>query len=209
MNRGFVLALAAALCACAPAPVRMPPAQAAEVLNLFSSGRGPANICTPDGRALLRGAVRAYGREMGRSGVAWPAIPGASGEADDITHVEVSVLISYAAGFVYTTDFQPAARRLMSQLTFSQLPEILSLRRAARVACGDVQSLQQAAARYFMEQTRMEQMMRSAQSRSRGAETADRLRRQSNRLQRARADMEMYAEIVAQRMAENPVLPPS
>lgn len=208
MNRGFVFALAAALSACAPAPVQMPAAQASEVLNLFSSGRGPANVCTPDGRALLRGAVRAYGREMGRSGVPWPVIPGVSGEAEDITHVEISVLISYAAGFVYTTDFPPATRRLMSHLTFSQLPEISSLRRAARVACGDVQALQQAAARYFLEQARMEQMMRSAQSRGRGAETADRLRRQSNRLERARADLEMYAEIVEQRMEENPALPP-
>ena len=72
MKRGLVLALAAALSACAPAPVHMPAAQAAEVLNLFSAGRGPANVCSADGRALLRGAVRAYSREMNRSGVAWP-----------------------------------------------------------------------------------------------------------------------------------------
>src|SRR5512134_1117443 len=54
MKRGLILAFAAALSACAPAPVQMPAAQASEVLNLFAVGRGPANLCSADGRALLR-----------------------------------------------------------------------------------------------------------------------------------------------------------
>lgn len=207
MKRGLAFALAAALSACAPAPVQMPAARASEVLNLFAAGGGPANVCSDDGRALLRGAVRAYGREMSLSGVAWPVIPGAIGDVENLTHVDVSVMIAYAAGFVRTSDFQPQARRFMMQLTFSELPEILSLRRAARVACEDVQALQQATARFVMEQARMADMVRAAQVRNQGAETTNRLRRQSDRVNRAREDMQEFAALVHARMESNQAAP--
>jgi hypothetical protein len=200
MQRGFVLALAAALCACAPSPVQMPAAQAAEVLNLFAAGRGPADICSPDGRAVLRGAVRAYGREMQEAGVAWPAIPGVHGEAQNVTAVDVSVMVAFAAGFVKTGDFQQPARRFMTGLTFAQWPEIQSMRMAAREACDDVAKLQQAAARVVIEQTRLANMVRSAERNNRGVETVNRLRRQSAMLDRAKARMEEQAAIVQARM---------
>ncbi len=200
MQRGFVLALAAALCACAPAPVQMPAAQASEVLNLYVSGRGPANVCSADGRAVLRGAVRAYGREMREAGVAWPTIPGVADEAQNVTAVDVSVMVAFAAGFVEAGDFQRPARRFMTELTFTQWPEIRSMRLAAREACQEVMALQQAAARVVIEQTRLADMMRSAQRNSRGAQAADRLRRQSAMLERAKARMEDQAAIVQARM---------
>lgn len=203
MRRRFGLTLAAALSACAPAPVQMPAAQASEVLNLFASGRGPASICSDDGRALLRGAVRAYAREMDRSGVAWPAVPGVSGEAENVTHVDLSVMVAYAAGFVKTSDFQQPVRGFLTGLTFAELPDILSLRRAARFACEDVEALQRASARFVMEQTRMGDMVRSAERHSTGRETADRLRRQSDRVNRAREEMQEMAAIVQTRMAEH------
>jgi hypothetical protein len=209
MKRGLAFALAAALSACAPTPVQMPAAQASEVLNLFAAGEGPANVCSADGRALLRGAVRSYAREMNQSGVVWPVVPGAAGEAENLTHVDVSVLIAYAAGFVRTSDFQQPVRQFMTQLTFSELPEILSLRRAARVACEEVRALQQAAARFVVENARMADMLRAARVRSQGAETANRLRRQSDRVNRAREDMQVMAEVVHARMEANQVLPRS
>ncbi|MEQ1820712.1 MAG: hypothetical protein ABL871_19080 [Terricaulis sp.] len=209
MKRGLGFALAAALCACAPAPVQMPAARAAEVLSLFAAGEGPANICSDGGRATLRGAVRSYAREMSLSGVAWPAIPGSTGEASTLTHVDVSVMIAFAAGFVRPNDFQDPARQLMMQASFRQLPEILSLRRAARVACEDVQALQQATARFVMEQARLVDMSRTAQVRGVGTETVNRLRRQSDRVNRAREDMQVMAEVVHTRMEEHPVLPRS
>lgn len=200
MQRGFVLALAAALCACAPAPVQMPATQAAEVLNLFAAGRGPADICSADGRAVLRGAVRAYGREMQQAGVAWPAIPGAAGEAQNVPAVDVSVIVAFAAGFVSAGDFQHPARQFMTGVTFAQWPEIQSMRLAAREACEDVAELQQAAARVVIEQARLADMVRSAERNNRGAETANRLRRQSAMLDRAQARMEDQAAIVQARM---------
>ncbi len=200
MQRGFVLALTAALCACAPAPVQMPATQAAEVLNLFAAGRGPADICSADGRAVLRGAVRAYGREMQQAGVSWPAVPGATGEAQNVTAVDVSVIVAFAAGFVNAGDFRHPTRQFMTELTFAQWPEIQSMRMAARAACEDVAALQQAAARVVIEQTRLAEMVRSAERNNRSAETVSRLRRQSAMLDRAQARMEDQAAIVQARI---------
>lgn len=197
MKRGLVLVFAAALSACAPPPVQMPAAQAAEVLNLFSTGRGPANVCSADGRALLRGAVRSYSREMNRSGVAWPEIAGVEG--GDITSVDVSVMIAFAAGFVKAGDFHGPSGMLMNQLAFRQWPEIRSIRLAARDACEEVVALQQAAAAFVLESTRYREM--TSRDRS-GRGDAERLRRQSVRMQRAQERMQDSAAVVEARMQE-------
>ena len=203
MKRGLALALAAALCACAPAPVEMPAARASEVLNLFAAGSGPANICSSDGRALLRGAVQAYSREMQQSGVTWPVIPGATGETENVTSVDISVMIAFAAGFVKTSDFQHPARGMLTHLTLAQWPEIQSIRSAARVACDEVQALQQAASRFVVEQSRMAQMVHNAEVRNQGRETSERLRRQSVRVQRAQEQMQERAAVVQARMRQS------
>lgn len=198
MKRGLAFVLVAALSACAPAPVQMPAAEAAEVLNLFATGRGPASVCSADGRAQLRGAVRAYSREMTVAGVDWPMTPGANG--GNVTNVDVSVMIAFAAGFVKASDFSGAPRRMLHQLAFSQWPEIHSIRVAAREACAEVVALQQAAANFVMENSRYQEM--TSRDRS-GRGDAERLRRQSVRLQRAHERMQETAAVVQARMAEN------
>lgn len=192
MRRGLAFALAAALCACAPAPVQMPAAQASEVLNLFAAGQGPANVCSAAGRALLRGAVRAYSREMTLSGVTWPVAPGQAGQ--NVTNVDVSVMIAFAAGFVKAGDFQGAPLQMMNQLAFTHWPEIRSIRVAAGDACEEAVALQQAAASFVMESARYQEMSGSG---------ADRLRRQSVRMQRAHTRMQETAAVVQARMAEH------
>lgn len=200
MKRGRALALAAALCACAPAPVQMPAARASEVLSLFATGRGPANVCSSDGRALLRGAVQSYSREMTRSGVAWPLVPTQSGDAQNLTNVDISVMIAFAAGFVKASDFHGQPRLLLNQLALTQWPEIRSIRLAARDACEEVVALQQAAAVFVIESTRYREMTSRERS---GRGDAERLRRQSVRLQRAQDRMQETAAVVQARMAEH------
>lgn len=195
MKVGLGFAVAAALCACAPAPVQMPAARAAEVLTLFAAGAGPANICSSDGRALLRGAVQAYSREMAQANVAWPVIPRGSEESENVTSVDISVMIAFAAGFVEAGDFQAQVRGMLTHLTINQWPEIQSMRDAASVACEDVRALQQAASGFVVEQSRMAQMVHGARGRD-----GDRVRRQSVRLERAETRMHEAAAIVAARM---------
>jgi hypothetical protein len=202
MKQGLIMALAAAAGACAPAPVEMPAAQASEVLNLFAAGRGPASVCSADGRALLRSAVRAYAREMSQAGVAWPVVPGVSGEAGNVTTVDGSVAIAFAAGFVKAGDLPVPARHIMTQLTFDEWPEITRMRAAARVACQDVVALQQAAAHYLVERARMADMAGGAKGVGLRAESAERLQRQSVRVARAEMQMNDMAAIVEARMEE-------
>lgn len=195
MRRGLALALAAALCACAPLPSQMPAAQASEVLNLFAAGQGPANICSANGRALLRGAVRAYSREMSVAGVAWPVVSNAAGQ--NVTNVDASVMIAFAAGFVKAGDFHGAQRRMLSQLTFANWPEIRSISAAAQDTCEEVVALQQAAASFVMESTRFREMS----SVQRG--NTENMRRQTVRLQRAQERMQDTAAVMQARMAEH------
>lgn len=191
-----VLALTAA--ACAPQPVRMPAAEASELLARFAAGSGRADVCTTEGRAVLRGAVRAYGAEMRANGVAWPMIPAFGGDPDAVSAVDVSVLIATAAGFVETSDFQGPARGMVSHLQFAQWPEIRGMRTAAGVACDEVMALQQAAARFVVESERFREMAEGAQRG--GAALAERLQRQSDRVERAQAQMQTMAAEVQARM---------
>lgn len=194
MQRGLLFALAAALSACAPAPVHMPATQASEVLNLFAAGRGPADVCSADGRALLRGAVRAYSREMSRSGVAWPALGSGSERAQHLTGVDVSVTIAFAAGFVKAGDFYGAPRLAMNELTISQWPAVRAMRAAAREACEEVAALQQAAASFMMETARYEEIA------GRERRDGERVRRQALRLQRAHERMQETMAVLEARM---------
>jgi hypothetical protein len=169
----------------------MPAAEAAEVLNLFAVGQGPAGICSADGRALLRSAVRAYSREMQRSGVDWPVIPGASAGSQQATQVDSSVMIAFAAGFVKASDLRGAPRILLNQLGLEHWPELRDMRAAANEACEEVAALQRAAADFVLENARYEQMT--------DLSNGEWLRRQSLRLQRAQLRMQEMAALLEAR----------
>lgn len=132
--------------ACAPSP--MPAARASEVLELFAAGDGPADICSAQGRALLRSAVRAYSTEMRRSGVSWPALPG---QSEALRAVDASVLIAVAAGFVQASDIRNPSRRFIGAFPLAERPEIALMQSAGRAACDEVRALQRAAARFVLE----------------------------------------------------------
>ncbi len=139
---------------------------------------------------------------MQQSGVSWPIIPDEAGEAGSVTSVDISVMIAFAAGFVKTNDFQHPVRGMLAHLTILQWPEIQNIRSAARVACDDVQRLQQAASRFVVEQSRLAQMAHNVRVRNQGRETSERLRRQAVRVQRAQEQMQEMAAIVEARMRD-------
>lgn len=146
---------------------------------------------------MLRGAVRAYSREMSRSGVAWPMMPGVRGETQQVTQVDVSVMVAFAAGIVQASDFHGAPRMLMREFAMTQIPELRSVRSAARNACEEVAALQQAAADFVVESARLRQMSESERT---GRGDMERLRRQSVRAQRAEERMRDSAAVFAARM---------
>jgi hypothetical protein len=186
MLRVIAMAALAAVSACAPGPAHMPASHASEVLERFAAGAGEADVCTPNGRAMLRGAVRAYGAAMNANGVAWPATGG-----DQLNGVEASVLVAFSAGFVEASDFYGPARAALTQLAFTQWPEVRGMRTATRVACAEVAALQQAAARVLMETARLHQIPDSRPGR---------LQRQRERVERARIQMQQQAAFVSARV---------
>jgi len=192
MLRRSIMALGLVSGGCAPAtaPLPMPATQASEVLEQFAAGAAPEDVCTPEGRALLRGAVRAYAAEMQSGGVDWPALPAADGASGDMRSVDASVVIAFAAGFVEASDFSGPARALVRQVSFAQWPAIAEMRQAARVACEQVAELQQSAAHFVLEASRYESLSADAGV---GAGAQDSVARQARRMQRARAQMEMRA----------------
>jgi hypothetical protein len=176
----------------------MPAAHASELLELFAAGSsGTVDVCTPEGRATLRGAVRAYGAEMVANGVAWPSLPAVSDAPDQFNKVDVSVFVAFAAGFVEASDLNGQARQIARELSFAQWPELRDMRQAARVACPEVVALQQAAARAVLETERLRLMADGA---PRSAEAADRLRRQHERTERAHLQMQQLAAQVQARL---------
>jgi hypothetical protein len=193
-----VMTVAAALCACAPAPARMSAGEASERLELFASGADAMDVCTPQGRALLRGAVRAYGAELAQAGVAWPALPEDGGA--DMRRVDAAVLVAFGAGMVEMSDFSGPARGAIGRMALTHWPHVREMRAAARVACAEVVELQQAASRFVLEASHYERMAELA----RGRADAERLRRQTLRMERARTQMNDLAAIVQARLEATP-----
>ncbi|MBL8547121.1 MAG: hypothetical protein JNL81_11705 [Hyphomonadaceae bacterium] len=201
MKRGLGFALAAALCACAPAPVEMPAAQAAEVLERFAAGNPPADVCTPEGRAVLRGAVRSYGDAMAQAGETWPDFEAFGREPNGITGVEASVVIGVVSGFVEASDLRGPSRALAMDMTLANWPSVRDLRQAALVACPELVELQQAASRFVIEQDRYQQLA----ERARGHDTraVEHLRRSADRMQRSMEDMRVLAEMVTRKVEQS------
>jgi hypothetical protein len=180
-----------ALGACAPAPAMMSAGEASERLERFAAGADAANVCTPRGRALLRGAVRAYGAELAQAGVAWPALPSARG-ASDVRSVDAAVLVAFASGVVEASDFRGPARGAVASLPLVHWPQMRDMRAAIGVACGEAVALQQAASRFVVELERYELLA--------GRSDPQRVQVQSQRMERARQQMNDLAALVEARL---------
>ncbi len=198
MLRMSLCAVALGLSACAPAPVAMPATQASEVLELFAAGRARDDVCTAEGRATLRGAVRAYGAAMAEAGEVWPNVAAFGQAPEGLSSVEVSVLIGVAAGFIEASDLPGSVRGLARQLTLAHWPSVRDLRRAAEVACPELVELQQTAARFVIERERFEEMRARDDMRA-----AERRERQAQRMRRSLAEMQALAETVTRKVEES------
>ncbi len=192
MLRVIALAAGVLACACAPAPQPMAASEASEHLERFAAGASAGEVCTPQGRALLRGAVRAYGAELARAGVAWPALPEGDGAMTRST--DVAVALAFAGGFVEASDLQRPSRGMVSRFALAHWPQLRNMRAAARLACGQMVELQAAASRVAVEMDRFRRMS----TRSDPA----RLARQRERLASAEAQLQALADMVQTEIAE-------
>lgn len=198
--RNAFLALTAAALAAGCGPTRMDATEAARVLEHFATGsREAVDVCAADGRNTLRGAVRAYSAAMAQGGQTWPNLRAPDEASEMPTAVELSVLISYAAGFVRSSDLQSRARGQAQRMALANLPHLIEFRGVAMTACAEVVAVQRAAAAYLREMQDYRVLVESAERRG-GREAVDRIRRQSQRVEDRRADMEAAARVVQARI---------
>jgi hypothetical protein len=198
-----MIALSAlALGACAPGPARMPASEAGAWLERFAASTAPENVCTPQGRATLRGAVRAYGAAMAEAGQVWPNIGDVDREANAITAVEASVVIATASGLVELSDLRGPARAMALQMTFAHWPSVRDLHMAAQVACGDLVQLQQTASRLILERERYRVLAERAERR-RDRRAQEQLSRQAARMERSMTEIQIITERVTAKVEES------
>jgi hypothetical protein len=190
MLRVGIMAAGLLACACTPAPAPMSASEASERLERFAAGASALDVCTPNGRALLRGAVRAYSAELANAGVAWPSWPG---EGQALHRMDAAVVVAFAAGFVDASDFSSAGRNAASRIALAYWPQVTDMRAAARIACSQVSAVQQAAAHVAAEMERYRRMSLRADP--------ERLRRQRERLENAQAQLEALADAVQAEVA--------
>ncbi len=195
-----MIVLTAWASACAPAPVRMAATDASEMLELFAAGAAPTDVCTPDGRAALRGAVRAYGAAMAEAGQTWPAMPAPDEEVQH-SRVEAAVMVSLAAGFIEVSDLRAPARARAREVAASYWPQVRGVHRAASLACPEVVELQVAASRFVTEMNRYQRLHARA-ARERNAVAQQRAQRQADRVDTIRREMDALAERIAAQLSE-------
>jgi hypothetical protein len=192
MLRVTALAVGMLASACSPPPAPMAASEASEHLERFAAGAAADDVCTPQGRALLRGAVRSYGAALAQAGVAWPALP--DGASETPRSIDVAVTIAFASGLVDASDFQANARRAVSRFALTHWPQLRDMRSAAHVACAQVIELQQAAWRLTQEMERYRRISTRPDP--------ERLLRQQERLANAQAQLEALADAVEREIAE-------
>jgi hypothetical protein len=175
MRRAVVAVMIIATAACAPRPPEFSTTEARGILERFAVGQAPADLCEPEGRAMLRGAVRSYARAMAESGQPWPNIR-TLGEGDTAgpTGIDVLVLAALGAGFIEPNDIQGPARILARHIARAYNGDLSDVRRAVDVACPEVVELQQVLARAFIEDQRFEARMDRDRRSPRARECAER-----------------------------------
>lgn len=175
---------------------------AALVLEAFTAGApDAADVCAPAGRDQLRLAVRTYGATMAENGQDWPAVAEPDARQEQMSAVEVAVVIAFAAGFVQGSDLLQPARGRAQRLAFAHLPHMIKLRGVAMDACPDVVAMQRAASRYMLEMERYADVIASAR-RNGGEAAVGRILSQNAVLKRAEEDMQHAAALIQARMDE-------
>lgn len=200
MLRALILASALAFAAaCSPSP-DMPADEAYGVLEDFAQGDAPADVCTDEGRALLRRATRAYARAQ--SG-AWPDVQAMiESDGESASPAEMLVLGALSMGFVEPSDVRGPAGAFAGMVSATDFRgDIRDFRAAVEFACSEMFELQQEAARLSLMNQQYQRAMQSAERRS--PERVEEVRRRyANRIENARRRIERLSDDLQDKLEE-------
>lgn len=194
--RGILMTIGvAATAACAPTPSRIPADEARAAIEQFAAGTQHFDVCTPEGRAVLRGAVRSYSEAEAAEGRVWPTVP-VGDERAPLDAVNGSVLVAVAAGFAEVNDLRGDAQAQYRLLALENWFQMRDVRLASRLACDDMLRLQQLGSRLVVEAQRYERMRGS------GVTSSTRIQRQHQRVEALRQELGQVLQRIRARMDE-------
>ena len=187
MKRALVLALAVAACAAQPS---LTVEEAHAMIDAVGRGESTVDICTREGRASFRTAVRTYAEAQHEAGAIWPRLFGGP-EAIDVAPDagELAVMGGLLVGYVEPSDLRGDARRWASLLNMGmQLnADGRTFLRGMESACAEIMELQQLMAREQVETVRLQRSIQRATERGdheRASELRERHARRAVAVQR-------------------------
>lgn len=134
--------------ACSPAP-SLSVEDARTIVDDVGRGAARVDVCTEEGRATYRAAVRVYSAEQAAQGKVWPNVMAALSGDHTMDGGEAAVMGAIIAGYVRASDLAGDAGRVSQMLNMSiNLNDQRNLfRNGMRDACAEVMELQQLVAR--------------------------------------------------------------
>ena len=198
-----VLVMAWAACGCSPAPsLTIEEAQA--IVADVGRGASRIDICTDEGRATFRAAVRAYFAAQLEQGEVWPNAMGALGGEHTPDAGEVAVMGAMIAGYVNASDLSGDAQRFarMMNMSINLNDQRHLFRDGMAEACAEVMELQQLLARGQIDAEQAERRAMRAEERGDEARAAEIRRSLYERAQRTRDDVARLSQAIEARIAE-------
>lgn len=197
-----VLVMAWATWGCSPAPsLTIEEAQA--IVADVGRGASRIDICTDEGRATFRAAVRAYSAAQHAQGKVWPNAMGALGGEHMPDAGEVAVMGAMIAGYVNASDLSGDAQRFARMMNMSiNLNDRRHLFRDGMAeACAEVMELQQLLAREQIDAEQAERRALRAEERGDEARAAEIRRAVYERAQRTRDDVARLSQAIEAKIA--------
>ncbi|MEZ5961489.1 MAG: hypothetical protein R3C30_13860 [Hyphomonadaceae bacterium] len=142
-----LLVLSAA--ACAPALPSMSAEEANTLIQGMSRGGAPVDVCTSEGQALFRSAVRTHARAMHDAGEAWPNFEGLE-EGDEVGADAVVVALGLTAGHIEPGDLQGEARGQVQRWALNAWPQLLQVRAHSAEVCNEMVAVRRAGVRFVI-----------------------------------------------------------
>jgi hypothetical protein len=137
---------------CAPALPATSAEEARDLIQGMSRGGAPVDVCTADGQARFRSAVRAHAQAKHEAGEAWPNFEGLE-EGERVGADAVVVAIAFSAGQIEASDLQGPARWQVQRWSLNSWPQIAQLRSHSGDVCREVVAVRRAGVRYVVSQS--------------------------------------------------------
>jgi hypothetical protein len=146
--RSGAVALLLAAAACAPALPQVSTDDARDMIRRMNEGAAPVDVCTPEGAALFRSAVRTHAKAMHDAGETWPNFEGLE-DGDEVGPDAVVVALGFSSGHIQAGDLQGEGRWQVQRWALHAWPQLTQLRSLSSQVCPEIVAVRRAGVRYI------------------------------------------------------------